>query len=41
MLDDFDKAKLREIYDVLISGRTHEARLMLAKYLKIEEFELT
>ena len=41
MLDEFDKIKLKEIYDVLISGRTHEARLMLAKYLKLGEYELS
>jgi hypothetical protein len=32
-----DRDKLLEIYAILVSGRTHEARLMLAKYLKIEE----
>jgi hypothetical protein len=37
MMDDFDKVKLKEIYDILVSGRTHEARLMLAKYLKLDE----
>lgn len=39
-MDDIERAKLKEIYEVLVSGRTHEARLMLAKYLKIDEYSL-
>ena len=40
-MNDIERATLVKIYEILTSGRTHEARLMLAKYLKLDEFELT
>lgn len=33
----FEKAKLLEIYDILVSGRIEQARLDLEKFLEIDK----